>query len=188
MKKVFFFAVVVFTLLFSAALTSFYPVATVGFTPVFARTWQKSQTAAENFLNAQNQAEGGRNIINFSAPENRELRISVKKSALAFLIGDMILAKEGRKLTKDFAGLSEKKAATAFAGNVNIAQGAKLVYGLDEADFKKLILLPQARQDVARSFLETAGKDFNSWFAESKAKSKVKLWFVPFVWDGQAAR
>lgn len=162
-----------------------YPVALVRNTPIFFSTWKKAADAAMHFTNAQARTYGGE-PIDFSAAKNRELLTEVKKGSLAFLIEDLILKQAGKDIIFGFEEFSRERMREALGSAPDSSDAAKLVYDLGEDDFKKLVLLPQARRDIAKEALAEKSMDFEGWFAEEKKKAKVKLFFVPFSWDGES--
>src|SRR3989338_2022723 len=160
-------------------LGGFYPVAAVDGSPILSGTWKKAQVAAKKFVMSQNKA----------GPEDyTPVLADIKRNTLTFLIEDAILRKEGEKLIRGFDRLSRARMLEAIQGGGGLASAAKLIYGLTLPEFQDLVLLPQARRDTAREILAERQVDFEKWFAEAKKSKKVKLYFVPFIWDGEAVR
>lgn len=166
----------------------FYPVAWVGSSPLAFRTWEQAVGAAERFTNAQTQSAPGGKTVDFNSPANINLLQEVKRGTLNFLIEDMVLQQEGKGLVYGFETLSRDRAAQALTQGDNLEGAIKLVYGLDLENFRRLVLLPQSRRDMAAELLQERGENFAAWFTEVKKKKKVRLMFVPFNWDGEAVR
>lgn len=187
MKKYIFF-----TLPFLAALvlgiimTGFYPVAVVDSSPVFFRTWKIAEDAAKRFFNVQAHTTRSK-PIDFSLPESADLLLSVKRDTLTFLIEDRVILQKGGELFKNFEEAAKSRVLAALSAKGALRSQGALVYGLSEEDFMELVLLPQARRDVIRESLAKEG-DFESQLREMKKGKSIKLYFVPFRWDGESVR
>lgn len=165
-------------------LRGFYPVAVVGERMIFYRTWQKTEEASKRFINASIQSSGQEELINFSLPEHQEKLREIRRSALSFLIENEVLRQEGPNILENFEKESKKRVVALGSGEA-VANAARIVYGLKINDFERLVLLPQARQDVAREALAAQGKDFSDWFLKAKQKKRVRILFMPFEWNGE---
>jgi hypothetical protein len=184
MKKILTLAAVALFALLTVYGGGFYPVALVGNSPVWARTWGKAQEAAKNFVIVQNHSAAGGSVLDFDAPQNASLLKELKFNTLTFLIEDKILQQEGEKLMHGFNRLSRDRIREATQGK-DLQNAAKLIYGLTLREFQDLVLLPQARRDTATEILAEQSLDFDQWFAEVKKSQRVRLLFVPFTWDGK---
>lgn len=160
-----------------------YPVALVNTTPIFYRTWKNSEIASKNFTQTQLRAAKNKSI-DFSSPENAQILLEVKRGTLTFLVEDAIIKKEGEKFV-GFSALAYQKVNEAVKDSDDLASAARAVYGISLDDFYNFVLLPQARRDVLKDVL---GSDFDSWFASVKREKKIRLFFVPFRWDGEAVK
>lgn len=176
--------VILFSIFF---LTGFYPVALVNGQPISYRTWEKAQRGAINFANAQAQ-RAGRASIDFFAPGYGELLHAVRRDTLTFLIEDIILAQEGKKAVGEFKFLVEDRVREAMASSRSLEGGARLMYGLSLAEFRMLVLSPQARRDVVSEALAGGTKSFDEWLFEVKKRKMVQLFFVPFRWNGERVK
>lgn len=187
--KIFLPILAAFILIIAALIAGgFYPVAWVGNSPLVFRTWERAVGAAKRFTNAQAQSVPGGKIIDFAAPGNSNLLLEVKRGTLTFLIEDMILRQEGQELVPGFEELSRDRASQALGQGGDLESAVRMVYGLDQKDFRRLVLLPQSRRDTAGELLQEKGGNFDAWFAEVKKKKKVRLLFVPFSWDGEKVK
>lgn len=162
----------------------FYPIALVGGTPIFKRTWQKAEDAAKNFERAQAQTRGAE-PVDFSSTNNRELLLDTKRGTLLFLIEDAVIREKGGEVIEGVGTLSRERVAEAMRSSVNPEQAARAVYGLSLNDFRDLVLLPQARRDVLQEALAEKNQDFDTWLRKAKKEVKLRLFFTPFIWDGE---
>lgn len=170
------------------AVFGFYPVALVDFSPILFINWKKAYTGAENFMNTEARLKVGGKLINFEASENMSLRLDVRRGALTFLIEDRMIKQEGEKFIKGFDMESVNRVEEVLSSSNNIADTAKTVYGFSGSDFNSLVLLPQARRDLLKETFLKQNYDFDKWLAGLKKNKKVRIWFVPFGWDGEQVR
>lgn len=187
MKILFTLIVIVIFCLIVLAATGSYPVALVGNMPIFARTWHKAESAAKRFSDAQAQASRAL-PINFSSDEGRELLLEVKRGTLTFLIEDVIIRQKGDEVIEGLGVLSRERALEALRSSTDPTSAAKAVYGLSLNDFRNLVLLPQARQDVLKEALMEKGQNFDTWLRDAKKSTRVRLFFVPFRWNGETVK
>lgn len=167
-------------------MTGFYPVAVVDSSPVFLRTWKRAEDAAKRFFNVQAHVSASK-PIDFSLPASADLLLSVKRDTLTFLIEDRVISQEGNRLFKNFEAATRSRVLEALGTKGVLRSQGALVYGLSEKDFMELVLLPQARRDLIRESLAKED-DFENQLREMKKGKSVKLYFVPFRWDGENVR
>jgi len=161
-----------------------YPVALVDGAPIFSRVWKKAEDASEHFINTQLRANG-KKPIDFLSSGNAEVLLQIKRETLQALIEDEFFKQEGKKLTEGFDLSSRQLAEEAVQKGENMDKAAKLAYDLSLADFKELVLLPQARRDFLKEILAEKGQDFDKWMSETIKKKTVRLFFTPFKWSGE---
>lgn len=161
-----------------------YPVAIIGTTPIFARTWQKAENAAKSFEFAQARARGAK-AVDFSLAENRELLLEMKRGTLTFLIEDAIIIQKGEGVIDGLGTLSRELALEALRSIDDLGSAARAVYGLSTDELRDLVLLPQARKDVLKEALSERNQDFDTWLRDAKKRARVRLMFVPFKWNGE---
>ena len=127
----------------------------------------------------------GQKAIDFYASENQALREEVKRNTLTFLIENKIFSQEGGKVADRFYAISTQKVEDVLKGK-NLEQGAKIVYGLDLDQFKKMVLLPQAWRDVLKEALAAKKQTLEEWLKQIKQSKKIRLLFLPFHWNGES--
>lgn len=186
-KKIFFSLIFIFAFFAAFVLGGFYPVALVDGSPVFYRTWQRAENAAIKFIQTSARMSGSA-PPDLSRQENAEILLGIKRDTLTFLIEDKIAGKSGERVLKEFAARANKKIDEALRDNPQVEAGAKLAYGLGLDDFREYVLLPQARKDLLEETFKARGQDYGEWIALAKRSSAVRLYFVPFSWDGEKVR
>lgn len=186
-KKIFFSLIFIFAFFIVLALGGFYPVAVVDGSPVFYRTWQRAEGAAIKF--AQTSARmAGQAPPDLSRQENAELLLGIKRDTLTFLIEDRIIGISGSRVLNEFEARADAKIEEALRASSQVEAGAKLAYGLGPEDFRELVMLPQARKDVLMETFRARGQNYEEWIALARRSTSVKLYFVPFSWDGEKVR
>ena len=78
--------------------------------------------------------------------------------------------------------------ATAIAKNetaATLGEAVKKLYGLSTKDFKKLILLPQAKKDLILKHYEKDNDGLQKLWDEVRLGAKVKIYYPGFYWDGE---
>lgn len=184
MKKFLFLSAILLTAFLAISITGFYPVALVDGSPIFYRAWRKAEDASRRFANAELARRGAR-PINFAAEGNAAFLLEGRKETLAALMEDAIITREGERYMDDFSGRSEAHMAEALRSAPNLKRAVASLYGISYDDFKKLVLLPQARRDVLSEELESQGLNFDEWARDAKRRARVRLLFVPFHWNGE---
>lgn len=184
MKIVAFFLIFFFTIGVFLYAQGYYPVALVERAPIFYRTWEKAQNSAMHYTNVQ-RVSGGGSAINYHARENEELLAHIKKSTLTFLIEDAVIVQEGPNVDDVFRAVARERAEGALSSSPSLAQGAEKLYGLSRDDFRELVLFPQARRDVLRDHFQARDVDPEVWLRDIKKQKRVRLFFVPYTWNGE---
>lgn len=184
MKTLSLILAIIFGFFVVVTTTSFYPVALVDGSILFLRTWHKAEEASRRFTNLDLQSRGAP-TIDFADPGAAEILLDIKKGTLTFLIEDIILIQEGKRVIEGFEVLSRERVVEALKGGGDSEKAAQRVYGLSFQDFRGLVLMPQARRDVLKEALQEKGQDFEEWFRGVKKGKEVRLFFVPFSWNGE---
>lgn len=185
MKKIIIVICVAMLMAGVCAWRGWYPVARVEGVLISARTWNTLIRASQQYADME-LTQYGKQPIDFNAPENRAMLDQGKKDVLTSLIEDDIVTKEGVVLVPDFASKTERKTTEALQHNPAIADNVENLYGLSLDDFKSLVLVPQARRDVIQEELaSTDGPSLDQWLRTAKRNADVRLFFVPFHWNGE---
>ena len=186
-KYLLFFIVIIAAAVLALILAGWYPVVLVNGSPILKTTWEKAKLGAINFTNAQNRLAGYPSL-NFYASDNKEILREVETGTLTFLIQDGVIQQEGPEILSGLKHLSAERAASALKSRPDLGEAAKSVYGLELDDFRDVVLLPQAREDLMKEALGERQLDFEEWLRGIKRNARVRLIFVPYQWDGEAVR
>ncbi len=163
-----------------------YPIVLVDNSPIFSITWKTANRAAQSFTNTQAKAQPEGKAIDFKSTQNSELLLELRRGTLTFLIEDNIMAHDGRALVKDFDTITQTRAQEGLGQVTNVS--IKELYGLSRNEFFQLVLLPQARRDVLGEVFKASNANFQNWLDEAKRQKSIRLFFIPFRWDGEQVR
>lgn len=111
---------------------------------------------------------------------------AVRKGVIMSLIIDELieLEFETRGVEKNEADKKVEAVLDEQAGDIEKA--ALEFYGWSTEEFKKFVLMPQARRDILAEVLRKDGLDFNDWLRENLTKADIKIYSLPYRWgDGQ---
>lgn len=182
MRKIFFIFILLFGLFAVIAVTGFYPVALVNGHPLWNRDWVSLQQATLHALALQEHASG--RSLDILDAKNINLILAVKRDTLGSLIDDAIVSQNGGVLVANLAETAMQRFNAAVKNRDNLQHAAETVYGFTIDKLQNLILLPQSRREIIQAELEKQQKNFQQWLENGKKEARVKLFFVPFRWDG----
>ena len=153
----------------------FYPVAIVNSHWISARTFKREyQTALIYYQNAIKTYTGQDLAIQQRPDFVKELR----RAALDKLIENTLIYSELEiRIGKELSEIVEKKIPS-------FQESAISLYGLESAEFKDLVLAPQAQREILEGQLASEKKNFDEWLAKARQTAKVRLLATGVVWDG----
>lgn len=156
----------------------YYPVAMVNSDLISAKTLNEEFAAALRYYSA---ALKGKDRINI---ESREFRREIRRATLSDLIDKSLIYKEAKnRVGNDLDNLVNNKIDQQLVNRKNVEDAAKLLYGLNLADFRELVLIPQARKEILEGRLFLEKKDFDSWLSEAEKNAKVFIITPEFYWN-----
>lgn len=182
-RKIIIISAVIIVLIagYVTALKKFYPVAMVGFRPVWDFDYEENVRAAKQFYEVQGVGQSALRI-DWSSEEGRKALEEIRKKVLLTMIENEIV-KAALKEEK-FKGLAEEAAKKIDelmeeqTGSEDFAKGVALLYGWDLANLRNRLLEPQARRDALAEKLKMDNIDFESWLLEQKQKTIVLTFFA----------
>ncbi|MDP3778994.1 MAG: hypothetical protein Q8R30_03075 [bacterium] len=164
------------------SFTKWYPIAMVNGSPIWYRTWNLSLQGTSHALTMQAKAAGT------AFDPDPIVVYAIRKSTLAALIEDKILAQKGRSIVSDFDAKTEEYIAMALASSTDIGKAADLMYGFSASNFHDIILAPESRREVAHNALKKLHLNSDAWFAGIKKKADVQIFLNGYRWDGETVR
>ena len=66
---------------------------------------------------------------------------------------------------------------------LSLGDVSKELYGLSSADFRKLVLLPQAKRDLLENYFKKNNQDIIQAWASLYGTASVKIYYPGYYWD-----
>ncbi len=157
----------------------YYPVAIVNHAVVTANNFENEYAVAYHYY-SQALADSQDTDVR-SLDFKKELRRAVMENMVvqALISQDLV-----ERVGKDLPGIVENKILSAQKSDTKtIAETAKVLYGLNLADFKSLVLVPQAQKEILQGRLFLEKKDYEKWLQEAKKNAKVFIVTPEFYWQ-----
>ena len=110
----------------------------------------------------------------------------LKRLALNEIVGGIILDELIEETNPELQDRANELLGAAFeaAQNPPLEEAGKGLYGLSAADFKKLILLPQAKRDALTEHFESDPERLEELWNALLNTADVKIYFPGFYWEG----
>ncbi len=165
--------------IFLVVSAGYYPIASINGNFVSAHTLNKHVRAESIYFQTF--------LKTYETPEVKIDQLTpndLKRLVLTKLIENILINEEiENKLGDDLKPLVQDRLSKIIESQ-KLEKAAKVIYGLDLADFEEEILTPFAKEDilVGRLFLE--GKKFEDWLKDAKKNSEVKIFSKNLYWDG----
>lgn len=153
-----------------------YPVIIVNSKFIFQRTFEKEfQAAAVYYQNALRTYSGNSNL---NREDLRGFFQEIRRAALDNLIENTLIYNElQRRAGKALNEIVDKK-LPAFK------ESAVALYGMTAEEFKKMVLIPQARREVLEGRFLLEKQDFAEWLFKEKQDAQIYILLPQFNWDG----
>lgn len=159
-----------------------YPVVLVGSQLISAGDFREHYSGAYKYY---------RNILELYAKDAAvlnadETKKEIERAVLDGLIEDVLIDEELKKIMSaaDLGRMVEEKISKIENGE-KISKEASVLYGFSADDFKKRVVIPQAKSDILgnRIFLENG--NFEEKLKELKRNAKVVILIPGFSWIGE---
>jgi len=176
--KLTFLTIIFFGLgLYYLAQGGIYPMALVNNTIISKRDFIRSYQAATVYYSNALKTYAGKEIKGKSA---NEFMLELKRAVLDNLIENVLIYSELKNQVGDqLTALLEDKIPP-------FQESAALtVYGLNAADFKEIVLAPQARREILENQLSLKNENFDDWLKFVRKSAKVYLFTFRVNWDGE---
>lgn len=151
-----------------------YPLLIVNGDWIWARDFQREYAAVVNYY---------RQIL----PKfDKNILIELKRATLDDLVVDSLIYNElTRRLDSNLSAEIENKISAALAGKDDLAAMVKQLYKMKFAEFKEIILRPQAQREILAANLLSENKKLEDWISNERKKASVVILSTEFSWNGQ---
>ncbi|MDI6717706.1 MAG: SurA N-terminal domain-containing protein [Patescibacteria group bacterium] len=159
----------------------YWPAAFVGFQPITYAEFQKAYGATSHFYESSLKLYNEDPLLIQSDDVKNEL----KRAVLDSLIENKIIDKElsNRYKPDDLEKIISEKIGKTDMNLNEVQKGSEILYGLSPKDFKEVVLITKAKQEILEGNLFGENKNYDIWIHEEKLKLKVKIFISNLYWD-----
>ncbi len=159
-----------------------YPVAFIGLKTISAKDFNKNYYSSLTYYKKalETYSQDSKTL------EADESKKEIKRAVLDNLIENILIDRELRKELKpnDLNALIEKK-MSEISESQTADKAVETLYGFSFADFKELVLTPQAKREIFEGRLFLAGIDFGEKMKNVRSLARVMIFLPGFNWDGK---
>jgi len=155
----------------------FYPIVIVGNDWVFAGEFNATYAAAYYYYA---RSTDPKEVDVRSA----EFRSDLRRAVLQEII-EKALVRSGlnSRIGDEAKALVSEKIGGQNLDSQKMKEAAELLYGMTDADFLRLVLVPRAEREVLEARLRLENKKFDAWLSESAKSAKVFIVTPEFYWE-----
>lgn len=163
-------------------VTGYWPIAQVGYVPITYGVFRDNFMMADHFYRSTVKMTGEDGAV----VDAREIQLDLQRATMEGLIEQILIDGElKRKYTPDdLARLIDNKVSGVDLGTEEMQKAVELLYGLTPEQFKELVLLPKARQELLEGNLTLQNGTFNDWLLAKKKEVGVSIFVPSLYWDG----
>lgn len=155
----------------------YYPVAVVNNSLITSNELDNEFSLAHRYYSTVLRGKEGYNV------ESLDFKKELRRAALESLIEKTLIYKEAKaRLGGELNNSVDIKINKEISDPGKIEEAAKLLYGMNLADFRQLILVPQARREILDSRLVLEKTNFQTWLSGAKKSAKVFILTPRFYW------
>lgn len=156
----------------------YYPAAIVNFDFIMTSSLNEEYAVVFRYYSKILANQGGVDIN--SVDFRRELR----RAALNDLVEKSLIRQELKnRVGRELAILVENKINFAEIDGKRLEEAAEVLYGLGLADFKEMVLVPQAQREILEGRLYLEKKSISDWLTEAAGSARVTILTPEFSWD-----
>ncbi len=159
----------------------FYPIAIVNGKFISDRSFNQSFNSAQYYYSQA--------IKTYTAQANNNLQavaLELRRALLDKMVQDILVSQELEiKVGSQLPNLVATKLGNLKIDSQNFNQAVAAVYGLDFDQFKELVLVPQAKQEILQANFQSQNNSFVDWLKNTRHIAKVIILAPDLKWDGQ---
>lgn len=169
-----------------AGVVGLWPVASVGVTPITYASFRDNVIMADHFYRSNIKIAGESDALINADDTQRDLQRVTMQGLIEYALVDREL---GRRYAKaDLQKLIDNKIAGVDLESASMKQATNLMYGLTPKQFRELVLVPKARQEILEGGLLLQSGTYGDWLAAQKKAVRVSLFMPGLYWDGSEVR
>ena len=191
MKKILTMATVIGVgLVFLAAIvigvTGYWPIAKVDSSFITYDAFKQNFMMADHFYRSNVKITGEDERV----VDAKEVQKDLQRATLEGLIEQIVIDSElkRRYTDADLSRLIENKISGIDLAADNMKKATDLLYGLTPEQFKELVLIPKAKQELLEGNITLQGGTFDDWLAGKKKEIHVSIFVPSLSWDGTAVK
>ena len=160
-----------------------YPVAIVNGKFITAKALNEEYLVAFQYY-VRTLANLGQENDDYVDPNSPVVHKELRRAAMHDLIDKALVTEELKKrIGKDVDSAVDNRISAVNADNKEVAEAAKLLYGLDIESFKSMVLVPQAEKELLEGSLYLEQKKFVDWLKQAETDARVTILTPEFAWD-----
>ena len=159
----------------------FYPVAFVNTAIVSARHLDQAVDSVRHYYSQAAETYSPAGTIEATPGVVREIR----RATLDKLIENVLIYQELKtRVGSDFEDIVENKIMSLKLNTPNFEKAIATLYGLDLERFKKVVLKPQAQEEILEGRLTLENTDFKKWLEDKRRGASIIILATDLYWDG----
>ena len=167
-------------------VTGLWPVARVGAAPITYAAFRDNFMMADHFYRS-NVKIGGKGD---QAMSTKEVQRDLQRVTMEGLIDRILIDRElaSRYSAGDLNRLIANKVEGIDLTSEMMVKAMRLMYGLTPEEFKELVLIPKAKQEILEGNLSLRNENFNDWLTAQKAAAHVSIFVPALQWNGKGVQ
>lgn len=164
-------------------VTGYWPIAMVGYAPITYNAFKENFMMADHFYRSNIKMTGEDERV----MEARDIQRDIQRATMEGLVEQILIERELEQRYKkdDLQRLIENKLTGIALDSKDMQKGTELLYGLTPEQFKELVLIPKAKQELLEGNLSLQNGSFNNWLTERKKSARVSVFVPSLYWNGE---
>ena len=162
----------------------FYPVAVVNYRFLGAKDWNEAVVSAHHYPTKTEEAYASES---FGGGEKNLLLKELRRATLDKLIVNALISKElEKRVGGELGGLVQNKIRDTRVNTPDFEKAVAELYGLTFEQFKNLVLIPQAEEEILTDRVKAEQQtDFSEWLTVERRAASVIILAPDLRWDGE---
>lgn len=167
-------------------VTGYWPIARVGYKAITYATFRDNFMMADHFYRSNVKITGEDGTV----VDAKEIQRDLQRATMEGLIEQIVIDEElkGKYTPDDLDRLIDNKISGVDLGTEDMKKAVELLYGLTPEQFRELVLLPKAKQELLEGNLTLQNGTFNDWLIAKKKEAGVSIFVPSLYWDGSEVK